>query len=82
MNQTIQLGQVRPSVLSNAGRTVKNCKAKLSNSLVTWLSAKNEPFTAIAGEKVTNKHVFLAHLYILAMVVAIIVASWLEGGAL
>ena len=82
MNQTIQLGQVRPSVLSNVGRTVKNWSKELGRNLVKWLATRNEPFTAIAGEKVTNKHVVLAHLYIAAMVVAIIVASWLEGGAL
>lgn len=82
MNQTIQLGQVRPSVLSNAGRTVKNWSKELGRNLVKWLATRNEPFTAIAGEKVTNKHVLLAHLYMVALVVVMMVAGWLEGGAL
>ena len=82
MQQTIQLGQVQPSVLSKAGRTVKNWSEQLGRNLVTWLATKNEWFSAFTGEEVTNKHVMLAHLYMVALVVAMLVAGWLEGGAL
>ena len=82
MQQTIQLGQVQPSVLSNAERTVKNWREELSHNLVTWLATKNEWFSAFTGEKVTNKHVTLAHLYMVALTGALLLAGWLEGGAL
>ena len=82
MQQTIQLGQVQPSVLSNAERTVKNWREELSHNLVTWLATKNEWFSAFTGEEVTNKHVALAHLYMVALVGALLLAGWLEGGAL
>ena len=82
MQQTIQLGQVRPSVLSNVGRTVKNWREELSHNLVTWLATKNEWFSAFTGETVTNKHVLLAHLYMVALVGVLLLAGWLEGGAL
>lgn len=78
MNQTIQLGQVRPSVLSKVGKTVKNRKEELT----TWLLTKNEWFSAFTLEEVTNKHVILAHLYMAALVGAMMLAAWLEGGAL
>lgn len=76
------MGQVQPSVLSNAERTVKNLKAELSHNLVTWLATKNEWFSAFTGEEVTNKHVVLAHLYMVALTGALLLAGWLEGGAL
>jgi hypothetical protein len=79
---TIQLRQVQPSVLSNAERTVKNWREELSHNLVTWLATKNEWFSAFTGEKVTNKHVTLAHLYMVALTGALLLAGWLEGGAL
>lgn len=82
MQQTIQIGQVQPSVLSNAERTVKNWREELSHNLVTWLATKNEWFSAFTGEDVTNRHVVLAHLYMVVLVVACMVAGWLEGGAL
>ena len=82
MQQTIQLGQVQPSVLSNAERTVKNWREELSHNLVTWLATKNEWFSAFTGEEVTNKHVALAHLYMVALVGVLLLAGWLEGGAL
>ena len=47
-----------------------------------WLGKKNEWFSALCGEQFTNKHVLLAHLYIIAILVACSVAHWLEGGAL
>ena len=77
MNQTIQLGQVRPSVLSKVGKTVKNRKEELT----TWLQTRNEWFSAVTQEEVTNKHVILAHLYMVALIGACMLAAWLEGGA-
>ena len=82
MNQTIQLGQVRPSVLSNLERAVKNRSVELGHDLATWLSSRNGLFSAFTQEEVTNKHVALAHLYMAVLVVACMVAGWLEGGAL
>ena len=82
MNQTIQLGQVRPSVLSNVERTVKNWIVELSHKLAAWLMTRNGWFSALTQEEVTNKHVILAHLYMVALVGAMILAGWLEGGAL
>lgn len=82
MQQTIQLGQVRPSVLSNLERAVKNRSVELGHDLATWLSSRNGLFSAFTQEEVTNKHVALAHLYMAVLVVACMVAGWLEGGAL
>ena len=83
MQQTIQIGQaVRPSVLSNAERTVKNWREELSVNVAAWMGARNEWFSAFTGEEVTNKHVALAHLYMVALVGALLLAGWLEGGAL
>ena len=82
MQQTILIGQVRPSVLSNLERTVKNRSVELGHDLATWLSSRNEWFSAFTQEEVTNRHVALAHLYMAVLVVACMVAGWLEGGAL
>lgn len=82
MQQTIQIGQVQPSVLSNAERTVKNWREELSVNVAAWLMARNGWFSAFTGETVTNRHVVLAHLYMAVLVVACMVAGWLEGGAL
>lgn len=80
MNQTIQLGQVRPSVFSKLGKTVKNRSVELGHDLATRLSSRNEWFSAFTQEEVTNKHVALAHLYMAVLLVACMVAGWLEGG--
>jgi hypothetical protein len=74
MQQTIQIGQVQPSVLSIVGSIVKNCKA--------WLSAKSETFSALCGEDFTRKEVLIAHAACALLIVACGVADWLEGGAL
>lgn len=47
-----------------------------------WLGKKNEWFSALCGEQFTNKHVLLAHLFIIVILVACSVAQRLEGGAL
>lgn len=73
MNQTIQMGQVRPSVLSNAGRTVKNWKV--------WWNATSETFTRLCatdeGEVFTHGEVVKAHLVLAAVLMLIGI-----GGAL
>ena len=74
MQQTIQIGQVQPSVLPQAEAAVKNCKA--------WLNAKSETFSALCGEKFTHKEVLLAHAACVLLIVACGVAEWLGGGAL
>ena len=76
MQQTIQLGQVQPSILFRVERIVKNLKA--------WLSAKSETFTALCGTEgdvFTHGDVVKAHLYLLGVFVLMCVAGWLEGGA-
>ena len=78
MQETMQLGQVvQPSILSSVEGFVKNFRQSLS----AWWAAPNQWFSAFTGEQVCNRHVVLAHLYMVALVVAMIVASWLEGGA-
>ena len=74
MQQSIQIGQVQPSVLSIVESIVKNCKA--------WLSAKSESFSALCGEDFTRKEVLIAHVACALLVVACGVAEWLEGGAI
>ena len=69
MQQTIQLGQVQPSVLSNAERTVKNWREELSVNVAAWMATRNEWFSAFTG-------------YMVALVGALLLAGWLEGGAL
>ena len=76
MQQTIQLGQVQPSVLSRVESAVENLKA--------WLSAKSETFTALCGTEgdvFTHGDVVKAHLGVLLFILILGVAGWLEGGA-
>ena len=74
MQETIQIGQVQPSMLSNVESIVKNCKA--------WLGAKSDTFSALCGEDFTHKEVLLAHAACMLLIVICGVAEWLEGGAL
>lgn len=74
MQQTIQLGQVQPSVLSIVESIVKNSKV--------WLGAKSKTFSALCGEDFTHKEVLLANAACVLLIVACGVAEWLEGGAL
>ena len=73
MRQTIQMGQVQPSVLSVEG-IVKNCKM--------WLGAKSKTFSSLCGEDVTHKEVIIAHAALMLLIVVCGVAAWLEGGVL
>lgn len=74
MQQTIQIGQVQPSVLSIVESIVKNSKV--------WLGAKSKTFSALCGEDFTHKEVLLAHAACVLLIVACGVAEWLGGGAL
>ena len=72
MQQTIQIGQVQPSILSNAEGIVKNLKA--------WWNARSETFTALCGTEgdvFTHGDVVKAHLYLVAVLILIGI-----GGAL
>ena len=72
MNQTIQLGQVRPSVLSIAERTVKNSKL--------WWSAKSETMSKMIGEDCTHGEVVVTNLVFTIGVVAAAIAGAMIGG--
>ena len=72
MQQTINVGQVQPSVLSIVGRIVKNLKA--------WWNARSETFTALCGTEgdvFTHGDVVKAHLSLAAVLILIGI-----GGAL
>ena len=78
MQQTIQLGQVQPSVLSRVERTVKNLREKF-NSAIT-----NSRLCQALG--ITPRHFSLEGLAALVVTFVIILlvcgtAEWLEGGA-
>ena len=64
MNQTIQLGQVQPSILSTIERIVKNW--------YLFLSQPNKFFSTIAGETFTNGQVLKAHAVLLFPVLTLI----------
>ena len=72
MNQTVSLGDVRPSVLSMMERIVKNCKA--------WWHAKSELMSDLTGEVCTHGEVVLTNLCFTAGVVAVAVAGTIFGG--
>jgi hypothetical protein len=65
MQQTIKLGQVRPSVLSNVERTAKNFNA--------WWNSTSKTFTSLTGtegDTFTHGNVVLAHLWsVLALII-------------
>ena len=73
MQQTIQLGQVQPSVRSKVERTVENLKV--------WWNARSESMTALCatdeGEVFTHGDVVKAHLALAAVLTLIGI-----GGAL
>lgn len=72
MQQTIQLGQVQPSVLSKAGRTVKNWRA--------WWSAKSETMSEMIGEDCSHGEVVVTNLVFTAGVVAVAIVGTMFGG--
>ena len=73
MQQTIQLGQVLPSVLSRVESAVENLKV--------WWSTTSKSFTALCatdkGEVFTHGDVVKAHLALIAVLILIGI-----GGAL
>jgi hypothetical protein len=72
MQQTIQLGQVQPSVLSKAGRTVKNWRA--------WWNAKSETMSEMIGEDCTHGEVVLTNLVFTAGMMAVAILGTMIGG--
>ena len=72
MQQTIQLGQVQPTVLSNAERTVKNWRA--------WWSAKSETMSEMIGEDCTHGEVVVTNLVFTIGVMAVAIAGTMIGG--
>lgn len=73
MQQTIQIGQVQPSVLSRLESTVENLKV--------WWSATSKSFTVLCatdeGEVFTHGDVVKANLYVVLVLILIGI-----GGAL
>lgn len=73
MQQTINVGQVQPSVLSRVESAVKNLKV--------WWNARSESFTALCatekGEVFTHGDVVKAHLALAVVLILIGI-----GGAL
>lgn len=73
MQQTIQIGQVQPSVFPQAEAAVKSMKA--------WWHARSESFTALCateeGEVFTHGDVVKAHLWLALVLILIGI-----GGAL
>ena len=77
MQNVIQIGQAQPTVLQQLETLVKSTRE--------WLSAKSETFTALCGTEgdvFTHGDVVKAHLGLLAFLIILGVAGWLEGGAL
>ena len=72
MQQTIQIGQVQPSVLSNAERTVKNWRA--------WWSAKSVSMSEMIGEDCTHGEVVLTNLVFTAGMMAVAILGAMIGG--
>lgn len=70
-----------PNKSSKMKQAVISSNAQLAVALREWWHAKSEWFSAFTGEKVTNKHVALGHLYMVALTGALLLAGWLEGGA-
>ena len=77
MQQTLLAGQVQPTILSNVGSIVKNWKA--------WCNARSETFTSLcateSGESFTHGEVVETVAGLMAVLITIGVAAWLEGGA-
>jgi hypothetical protein len=83
MQQTINVGQVQPSVLSKVERIVKNWKA--------WLSVKRQQLHAKSMENEFCRVIGVPVLFmpiakvlwlgVIGFVILCGVAGWLEGGA-
>ena len=79
MQQTINVGQVQPSVLSQVGAAVKNMRAAFDRKV------EDSEFCQVLG--ITPWHFSLQGLAVTAFVGLVIIlicglAGWLEGGAL
>ena len=71
MQQTMQLGQVQPTVLSRVESAVKNLKA--------WWNARSESMTALCatdeGEVFSHGDVVKAHLWLAALIILIVIGG-------
>jgi hypothetical protein len=79
MQQTIQLGQVQPSVLSQVKAVVKNWRAKFDQAI---MQSEFCQVLGITPWHFTLQGVAVTLLLFLVLVVVCGVAEWLEGGAL
>lgn len=77
MQRTMEIGQVvQPSVQAQVAAAVENLK--------TWWREQSQTFTALCGtegDTFTHGDVVMAHLGIVAFILILGVAGWLEGGA-
>ena len=78
MQQTIQIGQVQPSILSMVGRIVKNLKVAFDRKV------EDSEFCQVLG--ITPWHFSLQGLAVTAFIGMVLflvcgLAEWLEGGA-
>ena len=84
MQQTIQIGQVQPSVLSQLKALVKNMRERKQ----AWCermferTSKNEFLSVIGVPMLFTPIAPLAWAAVLGLVLICGVAEWLEGGAL
>ena len=86
MQQTINVGQVQPAILSRVERIAKNCKEIVGNLKKVsskWLHAESVTFSRFCEEKVTRRDVLLTALgvFVGMPVVFIITGLVLGGGA-
>ena len=44
-----------------------------------WLAKKNEPFSQLCGENITNKEIVLAHVGIIIMIAACCLAEFITN---
>ena len=76
MQQSITIRLVRRSF------SIKAWVNEKGQVIKRWWQADSPTFTAICGERFTRKEVIFMHTYAMAIIMACIVASWLEGGKL
>lgn len=76
MQQSITIRLARRSF------SIKAWLNEKSQVIKHWWLADSPTFTTLCGERFTRKEVVLMHIYAMAVLVACIVASWLEGGEL
>lgn len=61
---------------------VEESLKRVINNVRNWTSRKSETFSVIAGERVTRMDVIKAHGAVMVIGFIMVLAGWLEGGAL